>query len=48
MQRVWDPGAEKLHRISLEQLLAHGRPPFEIARRMNEVLASRELFSDGE
>jgi hypothetical protein len=47
IQTVWDPDAEKLHGISLEQLLAHGRPPFEIARRMNEVLAGRELFSDG-
>ena len=45
MQPVWDPDAEKLHRISLEQLLAQGRPPFEVARRMNEVLAG-ELFSD--
>jgi hypothetical protein len=47
MRPVWDPDAEKLHGISLEQLVAHGRPPFEIARRMNEVLANRELFSDG-
>jgi hypothetical protein len=47
MLPVWGPGAEKLHGISLGQLLAHGRPPFEIARRMNEVLAGRELFSDG-
>jgi hypothetical protein len=47
MQPVWDPDAQKLHGISLEQLLAHGRPPFEIARRMNQVLAGRELFSDG-
>jgi hypothetical protein len=47
MQPVWDPDAEKLHGISLEQLLAHGRPPFEVARRMNEVLTGRELFSDG-
>jgi hypothetical protein len=46
MQPVWDPDAEKLHGISLTQLFAHGRPPFEIARRMNEVLAGRELFSD--
>jgi hypothetical protein len=46
MQPVWDPDAEKLHGISLEQLLAHGRPPFEVARRMNEILAGRELFSD--
>ena len=37
MQPVWDPDAEKLHGISLEQLLAHGRPPLEVARRMNEV-----------
>ena len=47
MESVWDRDAEKLHRISLEQLLAHGRRPFEIARRMNEALAGRELFSDG-
>jgi hypothetical protein len=47
MQPVWDPDAEKLHGISLEHLLAHGRPPFEVARRMNDVLAGRELFSDG-
>jgi hypothetical protein len=47
VQPVWDPDAEKLHGISLEQLLAHGRLPFEIARRMNDVLARRELFSDG-
>jgi hypothetical protein len=46
MQPVWEPDAEKLHGISLKHLLADGRPPFEIARRMNEVLAGRELFSD--
>jgi hypothetical protein len=46
MQPVWDQDAEKLHGISLKQLLAHGRPPFEIARRMNDVLAGRELFAD--
>jgi hypothetical protein len=43
---VWDPDAEKLHQISRHQLIAHGRTPFEIARRMNESLAGRELFSD--
>jgi len=36
MQPVWDPDAEKLHGISLEQLLAQGRPPLEVARRMND------------
>ena len=35
MQPVGDPDAEKLRGISLEQLLAQGRPPFEVARRMN-------------
>ena len=46
MQPLWDPDAEKLHRISRDQLIARGCPPFEIARRMNEALAGRELFSD--
>ena len=43
---MWDPDAEKLHGISLEQLHEQGRQPFEVARRMNDVLAGRELFSD--
>ena len=46
MPPVWDPDAEKLHGISLKQLHEQGRPPFEVARRMNDVLAGRELFSD--
>src|ERR1700693_4561972 len=40
------PDAQKLHRISRKQLFATGRPTLEIARRMNETLAGRELFSD--
>jgi hypothetical protein len=47
MEPVWDPDAEKLHKISRSLLISDGRPPFEIARRMNESLAGRELFSDG-
>jgi hypothetical protein len=46
MQPVWDPDAEKLHGISLGQLRAYGRPHFETARRMNQILAGRKLFSD--
>ena len=46
IQPVWDPDAEKLHGISMQQLLAHERPPFEVAGRMSEVLAGREVFSD--
>src|SRR5438552_2615965 len=47
MRPVWDPDAEKLHGVSLEQLLSDGRRPVEIAQRMNEALAGLELFSDG-
>jgi hypothetical protein len=43
---VWDPDAEKLHKITREELYAHGRTPVEIADRMNKALAGRELFSD--
>jgi hypothetical protein len=46
MKPVWDPDAEKLHCISLRLLIRDGRPPLEIATRMNQVLAGRELFSD--
>src|SRR5881392_2186115 len=46
LRPVWDPDAEKLHRISVKQLLTLGRPPVEIAERMNEALSGRALFSD--
>jgi hypothetical protein len=42
----WNPGAQALHGITIEQLMAHGRPPSEIANRMNAVLVGAELFSD--
>jgi hypothetical protein len=43
---VWDPDAARLHKISKEDLYAHGRRPIEIAERMNEALRGRELYSD--
>ncbi len=43
---VWDPRAQAIHGIAPEQLMALGSPPLQIARRMNETLAGRELFSD--
>jgi hypothetical protein len=46
MRPVWDPDAEKLHGISLRQLVRDGRSPQEIAGRMNQVLGGRELFAD--
>lgn len=42
----WDDQSEELHGISLAALNAHGRPPDEIARRMNETLPGCELFAD--
>jgi hypothetical protein len=47
LEPVWDPDAQRLHKISRQQLTSNGKPPFVIAKRMNEVLAGRELFSDG-
>jgi len=46
MRKVWDPDAQKLHGIARADLDRDGRPCFLVARRMNETLAGRELFSD--
>ncbi len=46
IEPVWDPDAEKLHRISRDQLIAQGKPPIEIVNRMNTVLAGRKLYSN--
>ncbi len=47
LRSVWDPDAQKLHKISMRLLYSQGRTPLEIARRMNAALPDRELFSDG-
>lgn len=46
MKESWDRAAERLHGISLLRLWTDGRPVSEVARRMNEALDGRELFSD--
>lgn len=43
---TWDPSAEQLHRISLDDLQRHGQDPMDVARRMNVVLDGRTLYSD--
>lgn len=43
----WRTGAEKVHGISLEILLAHSRQTFEVANRLNEMLRRRTACSDG-
>lgn len=46
VEENWDQTAESLHGIALAQLKLQGRPAWDVARRMNEVLDGRELFSD--
>jgi hypothetical protein len=47
VEESWDSAAEALHGITLDQLRGLGCSVWEIAQRMNRVLAGRELFSDG-
>jgi hypothetical protein len=42
----WDEAAEDIHAITRADLLRVGRPAWDIARRMNAMLAGRALFSD--
>jgi len=46
MKPLWDPDAEKLHGISMRQLMTQGQTSLVIASRMNDCLAGREFFSD--
>jgi hypothetical protein len=43
---VWDLDAEKLHKITKEELYANGHTPIEIMNRMNKRLTYRQLYSD--
>jgi hypothetical protein len=40
---VWDPDVEKLHKVTKQDLYAHGRTPNVIADRMNKGLRGRQL-----
>lgn len=46
IKESWDRAAERLHGITLSRLRTDGRPVSDVARRMNETLSGRELFSD--
>lgn len=46
IEQSWDARAERVHGITLEQLRREGAPAFNVARRMNEMLWNRDLFSD--
>jgi hypothetical protein len=43
----WDASAEQVHHIARNTLLAHGRPPLEVARQLNAALAGRTVYCDG-
>lgn len=42
----WDQGAEKVHGISRDCLQTHGRPVGDVARRLNEMLRGRTVYTD--
>jgi hypothetical protein len=43
----WDPEAERIHRIPRDILEAYGRPARAVAETLNELLASRTVYTDG-
>lgn len=43
----WDAGAQKVHHISREVLLAHGKPAADVAAALNAQLRGQTVFSDG-
>lgn len=43
----WDPRAEKVHGIARDTLLANGRPVFEVAGKLNDLLRGCTAYSDG-
>lgn len=44
----WDPKAERVHRITREATLAHGREVVEVAAQLNQRLAGRTVYCDGD
>lgn len=42
----WDESAEKVHQISRSMILQHGRPPIEIAIKLNQLIGSNTIYSD--
>ncbi|HEY5906683.1 MAG TPA: hypothetical protein VIZ31_01490 [Vicinamibacteria bacterium] len=43
----WDPEAEKVHRIARDILDSYGRPARDVAQTLNELLATRTVYTDG-
>lgn len=45
--RHWDAEAERVHRISRDLLETYGRPARDVAETLNELLATRTVYTDG-
>jgi len=43
----WDAEAERVHHISRDAAVRHGRPPLEVARMLNDRLHGLTVYSDG-
>lgn len=43
----WDPETERIHRITQETVLRHGRDVIEVATQLNERLNGLTLYCDG-
>lgn len=43
----WDKEAEKVHHVTREILRNHGKPIKEVATKLNDLLKSRTVYSDG-
>jgi len=43
----WDPEAEKVHKVSRENLHTHGKPLQDVASKLNRLLSGKTLYSDG-
>jgi len=42
----WDEGAQKIHGISREYLVEHGKTPREVAIYLNDICSGQTLYSD--
>jgi len=43
----WDPAAQRLHRITRDSAVQHGRPSSEVAQELNRTLRGNTVYTDG-
>ncbi len=43
----WDPEAQRLHGITRDTVVLHGRPALDIARHLNQALHGQTIYTDG-